>query len=137
MFKPDVLAGVATDPEIIARIKAGEKDYFEILIRRYNGALYKVGRSYGMPHADVEDLMQETHIAAFLNLGKFEERSAYKTWLIRIMLNKCYHFMQKKSQQNKAVFSEASTTGAVFTPETIAFSGFHTNERTINSDLLV
>ena len=133
MFKPDVLAGVATDPEIIARIKAGEKDYFEILIRRYNGALYKVGRSYGMPHADVEDLMQETHIAAFLNLGKFEERSAYKTWLIRIMLNKCYHFMQKKSQQNKAVFSEASTTGAVFTPETIAFSD--TRKEILNREL--
>ena len=88
MHKPDVLSSLATDPEIIAKITAGEKDYFEILIRRYNSVLYKIGRSYGLPHDDVQDLMQEAHISAFLNLNKFEERSSYKTWLIRIMLNK-------------------------------------------------
>ena len=133
MFKPDVLSGVATDPEIIAKITAGEKDYFEILIRRYNGVVYKIGRSYGLPHDDVQDLMQETHISAFLNLSKFEERSTYKTWLIRIMLNKCYHFMQKKSQQAKTVFSEASSTTAVFTPETLPFSD--TRQEILNREL--
>ena len=133
MFKPDVLSGVATDPEIIAKITSGEKDYFEILIRRYNSVLYKIGRSYGLSHDDVQDLMQETHISAFLNLSKFEERSTYKTWLIRIMLNKCYHFMQKKSQQAKTVFSEASTTGAVFTSETLPFSD--TRKEILNREL--
>ncbi|KAA9331781.1 sigma-70 family RNA polymerase sigma factor [Adhaeribacter soli] len=122
MHKPDVLSSVATDPEIIGKITAGEKDYFEILIRRYNGVLYKIGRSYGLAHDDVQDLMQETHIAAFLNLGKFEERSTYKTWLIRIMLNKCYHWAQKKSLKADGVFSEASHTGAVLTAEAVTFS---------------
>lgn len=133
MHKPDVLASLATDPEIIAKITAGQKDYFEILIRRYNSVLYKIGRSYGLPHPDVQDLMQEAHISAFLNLSKFEERSSYKTWLIRIMLNKCYHFMQKKSQQPKAVFSEVSHTGAVLTPDTLAFSD--TRKEILNREL--
>src|SRR5688572_3899714 len=133
MHKPDVLSSLATDPEIIARIASGEKDYFEILIRRYNSVLYKVGRSYGLPHDDVQDLMQETHISAFLNLSKFEERSTYKTWLIRIMLNKCYHFMQKKSKQATTGFSEPSHTGAVFTPETLPFSD--TRKEILNREL--
>ena len=53
--------------------------------------------SYGYKHEDVEDLMQETFIAAYLHLPEFEGRSSFKTWITRIMLNQCYH----KSQKNE------------------------------------
>ena len=112
MNQPAVMASCASDAEIITKIMAGEKDYFEILIRRYNSVLYKIGRSYGFTHDDVQDLMQETHLAAYQNMPKFEARSTYKTWLIRIMLNKCYHWTQKVNHI-KNTFSEATTTGNV------------------------
>ena len=70
---------------------------FEILIKRNNPYLYKLGMSYGYKHEDVEDLMQETFIAAYLNLEKFESRSTFKTWITRIMLNQCYQKAQKLS----------------------------------------
>lgn len=82
-----------TDNEIIAKIIAGETPVFEILIRRYNPYLYKTGKTYGYNHHDVEDLMQETYASTFYNLPKFENRSIFKTWLTKIMLNNCY---QKK-----------------------------------------
>jgi len=74
---------------------------FEILIRRYNPDLYKIGRGYGFSHQDTEDLMQETFISSFQNLSKFENRSSFKTWIIRIMLNQCYHKSHKLDYQNK------------------------------------
>lgn len=80
-----------TDIEIINRIAEGETRLYEILIKRYNSALYKIGRSYRYNHEDTEDLMQETYINAFYNLQKFENRSSFKTWLTRIMLNNCFH----------------------------------------------
>ncbi|MFC5271365.1 sigma-70 family RNA polymerase sigma factor [Adhaeribacter terreus] len=122
MHDPETLNKTFPESETIRKIIAGEKDYFEILIRRYNGALYKVGRAYGFGHDDVQDLMQETHIAAFQNLHKFEDRSTYKTWLIRIMLNKCYKLAQKNSRQINAEFSEPVSTGAVLQPQIIPFS---------------
>ena len=70
---------------------------FEILIRRNNPYLYKLGMSYGYKHEDVEDLMQEAFIAAYLSLEKFEARSSFKTWITRIMLNQCYQKAQKLS----------------------------------------
>lgn len=89
--------------ELISRIRNGERELFEILIRRNNPYLYKVGVSYGYKHEDVEDLMQETFIAAYLNLEKFENRSTFKTWITRIMLNQCYQKMQKLSFKNEIV----------------------------------
>jgi RNA polymerase sigma-70 factor (ECF subfamily) len=35
--------------------------------------------------------MQETHIAAFIELKKFEGRSSYKTWISKIMVHKCIY----------------------------------------------
>jgi len=87
----------ATDAEVIDKILKGDTLLYEVLIRRYNPYLYKVGRSYGFGHEDVEDLMQETFINAYEGMAKFENRSAFKTWLIRIMLNECYHKTQKQS----------------------------------------
>src|SRR5436190_12459294 len=90
-----------TETELINRIKEGEAALFEILIRRTNPFLYKVGMSYGYNHQDVEDLMQETFISAYMNLGKFENRSTFKTWIVRIMLNQCYQKAQKMSFKNE------------------------------------
>lgn len=88
-----------SDTEIIAKVLGGETQLYEILVRRYNGFLYKIGRSYSLTHHDTEDLMQETYVNAFFSLSKFENRSSFKTWLARIMLNQCYRKKQKAASR--------------------------------------
>src|SRR5699024_10030554 len=90
-----------SEEEVIQRVVAGEKLLYEIIIRRYNPYLYKVGRSYNYNHEDTEDLMQDTFVMAYQNLANFEGRSLFKTWLIRIMLNNCYHRQRKMSYKNE------------------------------------
>ena len=92
-----------SDLEIIAKINDGEVKLYEILIRRYNPFLYKIGRSYRYNHQDTEDLMQDAYVNAFFNLKKFENRSSFKTWFTRIMLNLCYQKKQKLSYKNEIV----------------------------------
>ena len=89
-----------TDLEVTQKIIAGEIELFEIIIRRYNPFLYKIGRSYNYNHEDTQDLMQDTFIDAFTGLPKFENRSTFKTWIIKIMLNNCYKKQQKWSSKN-------------------------------------
>ena len=86
-----------SDTEIIGKILSGQPELYEILIRRYNPYLYKVGRGYGFNHHDTEDIMQECYVNAYLNLDGFAERAAFKTWLVRIMLNQCYRTKNKSS----------------------------------------
>jgi RNA polymerase sigma factor (sigma-70 family) len=85
------------DIEIIQKILRGEIALFEILIRRNNPYLYKTGRSYNYNHQDTQDLMQDTFIDAYTNLSKFENRSSFKTWITKIMLNNCFKRQQKSS----------------------------------------
>ncbi|HEV7331721.1 MAG TPA: sigma-70 family RNA polymerase sigma factor [Flavisolibacter sp.] len=82
---------VNSDSLVIEKVLAGDISLFEILIRRYNSTLYKIARNYGFNHQDAEDLMQDTHVAAYLALKSFEGRASYKTWISRIMVNKCLY----------------------------------------------
>jgi len=92
-----------SDLEIIQRINEGDIKLFEILIRRYDPFLYKIGRTYRYNHENTEDLMQDTYINAYTHLKKFENRSSFKTWLTRIMLNQCYQKGHKLSFKNEII----------------------------------
>lgn len=92
-----------TDTELIKKILEGEKALFEILIRRNNPYLYKTGRSFNYNHEDTQDLMQDSFIDAFIGLAKFENKSSFKTWVLKIMLNNCFRKKQKFSFKNEVV----------------------------------
>lgn len=93
--------GNLQDSEVIAEVMKGNANAYEIIVRRYNGYLYKIGRSYGYKHEDVQDLMQETYVNAFRNLSKFRQDASLLTWLSRIMLNNCYHKKERLSYQKE------------------------------------
>ena len=96
---------ILTDSKVIEKIIEGDSAIFEILIRRYNQALYRIGKMYGFNHQDTEDLMQDTHVSAYMQLASFENRSSYKTWISRIMINKCIYKL-KYGYSRKEISSE-------------------------------
>lgn len=100
-----------SEEDLIGKILSGEMALFEILIRRHNSILYKIARSYDFDHEQAKDLLQETHIAAYENLKKFEFRSSYKTWIAKIMVNKCLYklsYGSSKYEVSNSIIDENS-----------------------------
>ncbi|MEO6135585.1 MAG: sigma-70 family RNA polymerase sigma factor [Ginsengibacter sp.] len=120
-----------TDMEIIHKVINGEMKLFEILIRRYNSFLYKIGRAYHFNHQDTEDLMQETYISAYKNLTQFQNRSSFKTWFTRIMLNYCYQKKHKLSFINELTTDDFKNTNSTAMPRPI----FSDEKNTTNKEL--
>jgi len=86
----NAISNQVPDEELIKRIVMGEKQLFELIIRRYNQRLYRIGMSILDNEQEVEEAMQTTYINAYEHLPQFAYRSAFGTWLTRIMLNQCY-----------------------------------------------
>jgi RNA polymerase sigma factor (sigma-70 family) len=103
---------VLSDEKVIQKILAGETAVFEILIRRYNPVLYRIGRMYGFNHHDTEDLMQDTHVAAYMQLAAFEHRATYMTWISRIMINKCIYKQKYGYYKNEIPDEQVYETNA-------------------------
>lgn len=81
----------STDEEIIKQVLAGHTVWFERLIRRYNSDLYKIARWYGFNHQDSEDLTQDAHFTAYMQLEKLQQPQSYKTWISKILINNCIY----------------------------------------------
>lgn len=76
-----------TDELIISRILLGKRDYYEILVRRYNSLFYKTARGILSKEEDIEDVMQEAYIRGFEKLHQFRKEARFSTWLGRIVIN--------------------------------------------------
>ncbi|MGE7776634.1 sigma-70 family RNA polymerase sigma factor [Chitinophaga sp. NPDC101104] len=90
-----ILPAPMEDAAIIERILAGEKRLFELLVRKYNQRLYRIGMSVLDNDAEAQDAMQTAYIKAYEHLSGFENRSQFSTWLTRIMLNQCLEQQRK------------------------------------------
>jgi RNA polymerase sigma-70 factor (ECF subfamily) len=76
-----------SDEQVIARVLAGERPLYEIIMRRYNTRLYRVVRSIVRDDGEVEDVVQDTYVRAFQHLDQFAARAKFSTWLTRIALH--------------------------------------------------
>lgn len=76
-----------SDEEVIARVLNGEKEVYELIMRKYNQRLFRIVRSYLTDEDEIEDVIQEAYIRAYEQLPRFEKRSSFPTWLIRIAIN--------------------------------------------------
>jgi|SRR5687768_6759362 len=83
----DYSTSTLDDAQIVRRILGGEKELFEILLRRYNQTLFRVIRGYLKDREEVQDAMQNAYLKAFDKLFQFQGNSSFSTWLIRIGIN--------------------------------------------------
>ena len=78
-----------SDAEAVARARRGDPEAFRVLVERYQGRAY--GQALRML-GDTErarDAVQEGFLRAYRGLPRFQGRSAFYTWLYRLMFNVC------------------------------------------------
>jgi RNA polymerase sigma-70 factor, ECF subfamily len=80
---------VSDDPdfEIVARVRNGETDAFEELVRKHGRRVYRSLLGIVGSPEEAEDALQDAFFKAFQHLPHFEGRSKFSTWLVRIAIN--------------------------------------------------
>ena len=81
---------------LIRKAKKGDKDAFCRLIDENVQSMYKVAAAYLKNDEDVADAIQDTILSCYENLKSLKQNRYFKTWMIRILINKCKDMIQKK-----------------------------------------
>ena len=76
------------DAELLESLLGGDESAFSELVGRYHPTLLTVARYYVGSGASAEDVAQDTWIAVLKGIERFEGRSSFKTWLLRICANR-------------------------------------------------
>src|ERR1044071_9181907 len=99
-----------SDADVVTRVLRGEKELFEILMRRHNQTLYRVVRGYLKDDDEIRDAMQNAYLKAFDKLHQFQGNAAFSTWLIRIGINEAL-LRLKDIKKGKVIYMTADEVG--------------------------
>jgi RNA polymerase sigma-70 factor (ECF subfamily) len=87
-----------TDHDIINKVLNGQKEYYALIVRRYNQLLYRIASTILNDNIHTEDVMQVAYIKAYQNLSQFSSKSSFATWLTKILINEALHTLKNRKR---------------------------------------
>jgi RNA polymerase sigma-70 factor, ECF subfamily len=91
------------EEELLRRARAGDESAFAPLANRFRAELqlhcYRIVGSV----QDAEDMVQETLLAAWRSLERFEGRASLRSWLYRIATNRCLNALRDRGRRPHAL----------------------------------
>lgn len=120
------------DLSIVERVRAGDKDAFELLVQKYQFRIIKLVSRYVQDPSEALDVAQESFIKAFRALDKFRGDSAFYTWLYRIAINTAKNYAI--SQNRRYLEADIEMIDLEKTLNKVALKEFGTPERLLLKD---
>lgn len=85
------------DYQVIQSVVNGSVESFRVLVKRYEGPLFRMIQNLVPDQHECEDIAQDTFLTAFEKLSSFDPRRAvFSTWLLTIARNKCLNRLKKR-----------------------------------------
>jgi len=86
-----------------------QKRAFEQVVSYYSEKLYYHIRKMVISHDDANDVLQNTFLKAWMNIGFFRGEARLSTWLYKIAFNESMTFLNKQHAQNNMSIDEVDT----------------------------
>jgi RNA polymerase sigma factor (sigma-70 family) len=102
---------VVDEAGVIARVRAGEPEAYAELVRAYTPVALRAAVACGAG-ADAEDVVQSAFFKAYQSLGRFREGSAFRPWLLRIVVNETRNTVRSAVRLRELAGREAMLLGA-------------------------
>jgi RNA polymerase sigma-70 factor, ECF subfamily len=88
------------DAEIVRRVLAGEQEEFAELIREHQDALYRHALGMVGDPDSAADLVQDSFVKAYTSLRQCEDPSMFRSWIFRILRNRCLDYLKNRRRQD-------------------------------------
>jgi RNA polymerase sigma factor (sigma-70 family) len=102
------MAKISEDQALVERFRRGEDSAFDRIVERHAaGVAALANRLLGWP-GDVDDVVQDVFVAAFVGLKRFRGACRLRTWLFTITVNKCRsHRLRRRWRLRRAALEDA------------------------------
>jgi len=96
------------DSALVARVQAGDKKAFDLLVLKYQQKALNLISRYVRDSAEAQDVAQEAFIKAYRALANFRGDSAFYTWFYRIVINTAKNYLVAQGRRPPRDDIEAS-----------------------------
>src|SRR5437867_254750 len=88
---------------VLARARQGDSEAFRVLVERHGRSVFRLAYRMTGNEQDAEDVVQESFLRAYKQIGRFESRANFGTWLYRIVANCSVDLMRAKQARHDQV----------------------------------
>lgn len=96
MFPARIKKGKNIMDKLIKEAKGGDPDAFARLMRSQMQSMYKTAGAILFNDEDIADAISDTILACWENLSGLKNNRFFKTWMTRILVNKCSDIIRRK-----------------------------------------
>lgn len=107
---PFVDDAALVDRVLVTQIRDGNREALEALIKRHQAWIYNVAQRMVYLPEDAEDITQEILIKIITKLSTFEDRSSFRTWLYRIVVNHVLNMKRSRAEEREWTFEQYSAS---------------------------
>jgi len=97
--------------ELVARAREGDSTAFSVLVKRYEGRIFRLAMNITQNREDAEDVLQESFFKAYEHLDQFLGNSKFYTWIVRIAVNQALMKLRKRRNDRTVSLDEQIDTG--------------------------
>lgn len=99
---PARVRGEESDPELAARLAAGEVDALGLLYDRYGALAYSVALRVLGDSGRAEDVVQDCFLRVWQSAGQFDaSRGSLRTWLLTLVRNRSIDYLRGRGAQQR------------------------------------
>lgn len=84
------------EKKLVKRIKKGDQQAFAELVTEYKDKLFNVAYRMLGNRQEAEDVVQESFLRVYSNIGQYDANYKLSTWIYRITTNLCIDRLRKK-----------------------------------------
>jgi RNA polymerase sigma-70 factor (ECF subfamily) len=95
---------------LVAEAKEGNAEAFTVLVNQYERNIFRLALNITSNKEDAEDVLQETFLKAYTNLGRFQGNSRFYTWVVRIAVNESLMKLRKRRSDRQVSLDEKLET---------------------------
>ena len=92
-----------TDEQVATAVQRGNADAFKVIMERYEAKMVRYARRFLFRGDDVNDVVQEVFIKAYVNIRSFDASRRFSPWLYRIAHNEFVNAVKKKQKERDNV----------------------------------
>lgn len=109
------------DGEIVARVRRGDSDAFERLVRRHLRAAHSVAFSVLGQDCDADDACQEAFMTALERIDQCRDPNQFRGWLLAIVRNKALGLLRGADRRRAVRLESSPLRDPAANPDTSAF----------------
>ncbi len=95
-----------SDITLVNQFKRGSLAAYEELIHRYESKIFNMAMRFTRNHEDAEEVLQDVFTTLYNKIEGFQGKSAFSSWLYRIVVNAAFMKLRKRKQNHTVSFED-------------------------------